>query len=161
MNRRRPKIGEIYRHFKGKEYKILCIALCTETKEEMVVYESLQGEKKYYVSSIESFMRELDHEKYPGYRQVYRFELSRDLAREHQERKNSEEELILEFLDLDENEEKAEFLQKHRGEVTDRFLTVVAESLEFAENSDTVEERYAAILRFLRTKIRYESRRLR
>ena len=75
--------------------------------------------------------------------------------------KNSEEELILEFLDLDENEEKAEFLQKHREEVTDRFLTVVAESLEFAENSDTVEERYAAILRFLRTKIRYESRRLR
>ena len=154
MNRRRPKTGEIYRHFKGKEYKILCIALCTETKEEMVVYESLQGEKKYYVSSLESFMRELDHEKYPGYRQVYRFELSRDLAREHQERKNSEEELILEFLDLDENEEKAEFLQKHREEVTDRFLTVVAESLEFAE-------RYAAILRFLRTKIRYESRRLR
>ena len=151
MNRRRPKTGEIYRHFKGKEYKILCIALCTETKEEMVVYESLQGEKKYYVSSL----------KYPGYRQVYRFELSRDLAREHQERKNSEEELILEFLDLDENEEKAEFLQKHREEVTDRFLTVVAESLEFAENSDTVEERYAAILRFLRTKIRYESRRLR
>ena len=69
--------------------------------------------------------------------------------------------MILQFLDLNENEERAEFLQKHRAVLTDRFLTVAAESMEFTENADTLEERYAALMRFLRTKMKYESRRLR
>ena len=30
MDRRIPKKGEIYRHFKGRKYKILDIAVCTD-----------------------------------------------------------------------------------------------------------------------------------
>ena len=44
MKQRRPKTGEVYRHFKGKRYRVMHIALCAETNEEMVVYEALQGE---------------------------------------------------------------------------------------------------------------------
>ena len=33
-----------YRHFKGKEYRLLCVASQSETLETMVVYQALYGE---------------------------------------------------------------------------------------------------------------------
>ena len=30
-------VGKIYRHFKGKNYKVLCIALDSESNDEVVV----------------------------------------------------------------------------------------------------------------------------
>jgi len=35
------KEGEIYKHFKGGLYKVLCVALHTTTDEWMVVYEPM------------------------------------------------------------------------------------------------------------------------
>ncbi len=42
------KIG-IYRHFKGNEYEVLCIATHSETMEKMVVYRALYGERGVWV----------------------------------------------------------------------------------------------------------------
>ena len=41
--------GDIVRHFKGKYYKVLAIAVHTETRELFVIYEALYGEGKDYV----------------------------------------------------------------------------------------------------------------
>lgn len=38
-----------YRHFKGKEYEVLCIATHSETREKMVVYRALYGERGVWV----------------------------------------------------------------------------------------------------------------
>ncbi len=38
-----------YRHFKGKEYEVLCIATHSETLEPMVVYKALYGEGGVWV----------------------------------------------------------------------------------------------------------------
>ena len=38
-----------YRHYKGNEYRVLDIALHSETLEEMVVYRALYGEGKLWV----------------------------------------------------------------------------------------------------------------
>lgn len=38
-----------YRHFKGKEYEVLYIATYSETREEMVVYRALYGERGVWV----------------------------------------------------------------------------------------------------------------
>ena len=38
-----------YRHFKGKEYEVLYIATNSETREEMVVYRALYGERGVWV----------------------------------------------------------------------------------------------------------------
>lgn len=162
MNRRKPKAGEIYRHFKGKYYRVLYIALCAETNEEMVVYEALQGGRAY-VSSLGAFLRQTDKTKNPDTDQEYRFELcEREPSEKHREsRAASEKSMIMEFLELDENEDRVEFLMRHKSQMSDRFLTVAAESLEFAETTDTIEERWAALMRFLKTKMKYESRRLR
>lgn len=34
----------LYRHFKGKEYRVLFLAQHSETREQMVVYQALYGE---------------------------------------------------------------------------------------------------------------------
>ncbi len=45
----------IYRHFKGKEYKVLDVALDCETLEEKVVYRALYGEQKLWVRPKDEF----------------------------------------------------------------------------------------------------------
>lgn len=157
MSRRRPQPGDIYRHFKGRKYKILHNAVFTETGEEMVIFETVQGDKQVYASLLESFLSPLDTEKYSEAGQKYRFELFRDEGFDLIRQKyTGTTELILEFLDLEENDARAEFLQKHRDEIDSRFLTAASESLEFSETADNIEERFAALLRFLRTKAKYE-----
>lgn len=38
-----------YRHFKGNEYRVLCLARNSETLEQMVVYQALYGEHEVWV----------------------------------------------------------------------------------------------------------------
>ena len=45
------KIGK-YRHFKGGEYEVLCVAKHSETQEEMVVYRALYGEGEIWVRPL-------------------------------------------------------------------------------------------------------------
>ena len=38
-----------YRHFKGGEYRVFCMARHSETGEEMVVYQALYGKRGIWV----------------------------------------------------------------------------------------------------------------
>ncbi len=42
----------IYKHYKGKEYKLLYIGIHTETSEDLVVYQSLYDNGDYQKWSI-------------------------------------------------------------------------------------------------------------
>ncbi len=42
----RPQSGDLYAHFKGKQYRILGIGRHSETLEEMVFYEALYDNPK-------------------------------------------------------------------------------------------------------------------
>ncbi len=53
------KMG-IYKHYKGKEYKILYTAVDTETKEEMVVYQEMHGQGKIWVRPKKMFLEEVE-----------------------------------------------------------------------------------------------------
>ena len=63
--RANPSPNEVYRHFKGREYKIITIAQETETGANLVIYEALYKEHKVFARLLSMFMSEVDHEKYP------------------------------------------------------------------------------------------------
>ena len=71
------KVGNIYKHFKGMQVKVIALAKDSETLEDMVVYEHL-GTKEVWVRPYKMFISKVDKEKYPNISQEYRFELQKD-----------------------------------------------------------------------------------
>ena len=63
----------IYKHFKGNEYRVIDIALHSETLEPHVVYQALYGEQKIWVRPLSIFLEEVDKPEinYKGQRFTY------------------------------------------------------------------------------------------
>lgn len=169
MEYRIPKKGEIYRHFKGNLYEVIIIARDSETLEEKVVYKAVDGEDAY-VRSLPMFVGYVDKQKYPNAKQEFRFELV-EAALNTDKMETSECDshdlgmadhgMIMDFLDLSTANDKIQYLLRVKERITDNFIAVVAQSLDFTENAGNLQERYDAILRYLRTVVRYERGRLR
>ena len=71
--------GKIYRHFKGNYYRVMCLALDTETHQMMCVYQRLdvaEGRQDPYICCrpLSMFSSEVDKEKYPMATQKWRFQ---------------------------------------------------------------------------------------
>ena len=89
MTRRDFRPGDRVRHFKRDlltseelarepdkyRYEIICTALHTETREELIVYRALYGEGGVFARPKTMFMSETDREKYPQAKQRWRFEV--------------------------------------------------------------------------------------
>lgn len=56
------KLGQKYRHFKGKEYRVLYLAKHSETLEDMVVYQPLYGDMGIWVRPLEMFLEKVEFE---------------------------------------------------------------------------------------------------
>ena len=49
-----PRPG-LYRHYKGKDYRVIGVARHTETEEPLVVYQALYGERGLWVRPAAMF----------------------------------------------------------------------------------------------------------
>lgn len=65
-------VGGIYRHFKGTEHKVICLAKHSETEETLVIYTH---DNDIWARPIAMFTSLVDKQKYPDVKQKYRFEL--------------------------------------------------------------------------------------
>ena len=67
------KLG-VYEHFKGKKYRVICVAKHSESLEDMVVYEPLYENKtsKLWVRPLGMFLGEveIDGKRVPRFRYV-------------------------------------------------------------------------------------------
>ncbi|MCR5654443.1 MAG: DUF1653 domain-containing protein [Lachnospiraceae bacterium] len=71
--REKPKPFEVYEHFKGKRYQILCLAKSADDLSEQVVYQAVYGDYTIYVRSLAEFISDVDAEKYPAFAGQPRF----------------------------------------------------------------------------------------
>lgn len=136
MDYKIPEEGDCYRNKQGENFQVKLVAVDTETGKEAVIYQAEDG--KIYVTPAEKFCQKM--------------EKALDVESEEQN-------MIMEFLDLTGSEEKVRYLQKKKLDLTDKFLQIAAQSLDFTENQDSLEMRYQDLIHYLKTLSRYEKRR--
>lgn len=71
------KLNRIYKHFKGDYYLVENFCIHSETNEKYVIYRALYEDNKLYIRPYDMFASEVDHNKYPGVKQKYRFQLQK------------------------------------------------------------------------------------
>ncbi|MGN0293963.1 MAG: hypothetical protein ACI4D3_08185 [Lachnospiraceae bacterium] len=85
-------------------------------------------------------------------------------AQQETEMKNPEQvlqKMMLRFLEASSCSEKLEILDLMKGKLTDSMLESMAISMDYELGGGSVEEKYYALERFLKTRNRYEGSRLR
>lgn len=56
----------IYQHFKGRQYQVLGVAIHSETREPMVVYRALYGERGVWVRPASMWTEHIERDGYSG-----------------------------------------------------------------------------------------------
>ncbi|MCR4750216.1 MAG: DUF1653 domain-containing protein [Lachnospiraceae bacterium] len=150
-----PKIGSIYKHFKGNLYEVKAIAIHSETEEKMVVYQALYGDNLIYVRPLESFCSKVDKIKYPDSKQEYRFEEQKPMQ------EPDIDPMVLSFLESEDFEEKFDILSSMAHKITKDQIQIMAMSLDVAIDDSDVQDMYRQLKTCVDTRRRFETTRLR
>ena len=75
----RKMIGQLYRHFKGDFYRVLTVAVHSETAELLVIYYKPDKMTQLWARPLAMFLSPVDAKKYPNAKQKMRFALGREV----------------------------------------------------------------------------------
>ena len=181
-----PKPGEIYKHFQGNCYRIITVAMHTETGEKLVVYQALYGDYGVYAEDLSAFIKPVDRNKFPYITQKKQFELVESGAimpvpsesfvcgRKdegvdlHDEKQSPEKEtesgidpMVLAYLDAGTCKEKLQILTTMKDRLTDEMINTMAIAIDVEVKPGDITERYEELKYCLATRERFECRRLR
>lgn len=172
MPQGRPMPGEVYRHFKNKDYQVITVATHTETGETYVVYQALYGAYHTYLRPYDMFISEVDHVKYPDVQQQYRFaylgssvtDMETDAALAGKETyPDSVPEGIdprfLAFLDADYFEEKYKIVTEMEEELDNHLINQMAASIDVIIEDGETEDRVRELKKCIRMRARFEAGR--
>ena len=146
-NRQTPVAGQIYKHFKGNLYKVLAVAVHTESEEKLVVYQSVENPDRVFARPLEMFMSDIDRFRYPLIRAKYRFTLVSEPEEETKEEETKEETLNEDTKGEDVKDEETEeqsdddsAVYKDNGElVIDPYVEGVLDEKEFSKKIEFFE----------------------
>lgn len=146
-NRQTPVAGQIYKHFKGNLYKVLAVAVHTESEEKLVVYQSVDNPDRVFARPLEMFMSDIDRFRYPLIRAKYRFTLVSEPEEETKEEETKEETLNEDTKEEDVKDEETEeqsdddsAVYKDNGElVIDPYVERVLDEKEFSKKIEFFE----------------------
>ncbi|MDO4510176.1 MAG: DUF1653 domain-containing protein [Lachnospiraceae bacterium] len=151
-NRQTPVAGQIYKHFKGNLYKVLAVAVHTESEEKLVVYQSVENPDRVFARPLEMFMSDIDRFRYPLIRAKYRFTLVSEPEEETNGEETKEEETKEETPNEDTKEEDVKdeeteeqsdddsAVYKDNGElVIDPYVEGVLDEKEFSKKIEFFE----------------------
>ncbi|HAQ51885.1 MAG TPA: DUF1653 domain-containing protein [Lachnospiraceae bacterium] len=173
MPQSNPLTGEVYRHFKGKMYKVMGVAVHSETGEAMVIYQGMYGDHVTYVRPYESFIEKLDKKKYEDASETYRFTFipmnsefsdvtDSHISEDTPTKKEESQSPMIKFLDTDDFDEKYEILCNiPRADINDVLIDNLAVTLDVVIPDGSIEQRFAELKTCVRTRKKYESLRLR
>ena len=150
MPQSNPMAGEVYRHSKGKMYKVQGIAVHFETGEAMVIYQEMYGDNITYVRPYESFIEN------------FTFTPTGIQTDDTPTEKEPQESPMLRFLDTDDFDEKYEILCNiPKADIDDVLVDNLAVTLDVVIPDGPIEQRFAELKTCVRTRKKYESVRLR
>ena len=150
MPQSNPMAGEVYRHSKGKMYKVQGIAVHFETGEAMVIYQEMYGDNITYVRPYESFIEN------------FTFTPTGIQTDDTPTEKEPQESPMLRFLDTDDFDEKYEILCNiPKADIDDVLVDNLAVTLDVVIPDGPIEQRFAELKTCVRTRKKYESLRRR
>lgn len=175
MNERKePRPGEFYRHFKNKLYQVIAVARDAETEVPFVVYQALYGDYGIWTRPLENFMSPVDREKYPQAAQEWRFERVMPNAAEREtvawmgkaretisqpEDSGTEQtpsRVLMDFLEADTPELRRELLLAHIDQLTQRDLDGIYTVCGLSAYSGDIRTQAEGIIRCLSVQEHYE-----
>ena len=166
MPQNHPEPGEVYRHFKHRDYQILHIGVDADSMERVVIYQAMYGDNIIYVRRESEFISSVDYDKYPEATERFRFTLiekKQPVQEELQSQEIGAIAVMMQYFDTDDYDEKYKLLKvlETESDLNNQIIDNIAAASDLVIDDGDLMNRFDELKRCIRTRARFETKRLR